>query len=69
MSEKEKLVCVDCGRTLRPEEEGRLWAKCNHCLKPVCFDCSHYRGMYKKSKYLGSYVDALRLCKKCYGAR
>jgi uncharacterized CHY-type Zn-finger protein len=65
--ERKKIVCADCGRNLEPEEEGRTWARCSHCRKPVCFECSHYRAMYKKSQYLGNYVEAIRLCKKCYG--
>jgi len=67
MGDKKKLVCVACGRILEPEEEGRIWGKCTHCQKPVCFDCSHYRAIYKKSMYLDSYAEAIRLCKRCCG--
>lgn len=63
---KEKIVCVDCGRELLAEDEGYLWGKCQFCQKPVCFECAHYRGVYKKGLYLDDYVEALRLCKKCH---
>lgn len=67
MKKKEKLVCFDCGRALKLEEENYTWGKCNYCQKPICFECSHYRAVYKKTLYLGDYAEAIRLCKKCYG--
>jgi len=59
MNKEEKPVCVDCRRVLKPEDEQRTWGKCSHCQKPVCFECSHYRAVFKKSLYIGSYVEAL----------
>jgi len=71
VSEKkeEKLVCVDCGRTLKPEEENYTWGRCTYCQKPVCFECSHYRAVYKQSLYLENYVEAVRVCRRCYGKK
>jgi len=66
---EEKLVCVDCGRILKPEEEGYTWGRCQFCQKPVCFEDTHYRAVYKRGLYLDNYVEAIRLCKKCYAER
>jgi len=55
------MNCVTCGKELKETDEGKTWRSCTICKKPVCFDCIHYIGTWKRTIYR-DYVDVIPVC-------